>query len=531
MPTSVATLALRIWWPIVAVLAVLGGAAGHVATRDAPYLAATQIRVDTAGFGEVAAESIVQTARVLVDSNLTYRQVVGPAEGAIEELRQRTTVDVIATSSVLEVVVTAQTAEQAEREVDALAEAGIATVRELAAEQFADTIADGADGLAGGGLPDPVAEETRREALGAAVAAQQDTALRLSGSLSRVGEVLPAVREGVGGNLAIVIGLFAGAVVGTSVALLLGVRRRRIKSVKDIRRVAPSLIDCEPFDTVEGVSRVAAQCSRLAHPFVAILALRGGAPLAEEVSAQLGRTLRQDGRRPFQLSPADIRHGYHDGDNPRVGSALERSVGIYTNGHWPPLPAATSAAAILPTLGMPHRATDLAAIGHDLLLAAGEADVRTLQQIAGRPDVVVLVGQVKRVRLGQLADVVEQLRLREPPIVVLLESSAAPAANPSPMAGGGLAPPSAPPEVPEGAMPGGIPAGGPRPHSPTPQPVSPAVELSLQPQPVGPASDRPSPAPRRPSPVPERELQQPEPSESVTAGRTAEAREVTVGDD
>src|SRR4051812_2822764 len=177
---SAALLALRMWWLMIAALVVIGAALGVYAVRDAPYSAVTTLRVDTAGFGEVAQASIVQTARLLVDSNRVYSRVAGNQPGAVEALRQRTTVDIVADSSVLEIGVSAQTPEQAERDVDAIANAAIANFQQLAEEQFDATIRSGQDALSNGRLPDPVAEQARRDGLGTSIAEQQDNALRLS---------------------------------------------------------------------------------------------------------------------------------------------------------------------------------------------------------------------------------------------------------------------------------------------------------------------------------------------------------------
>ncbi|MGQ0576678.1 MAG: hypothetical protein ACT4RN_21130 [Pseudonocardia sp.] len=419
MSASVAMLAVRIWWPVIALLAVLGAAGGYVAAKDAPYAAVTTIRVDTAGFGEVAQESIVETAQLLVDSNRTYAKVVGNTPGAIAEIRQRTRVDAIASSSVLEIVVSAQNPTQAEREVDALAEAAITVVRELAEEQFTASIDDGAVGIANGVLPDAVAEQARRDALGTAIAAQQDNALRLSGSLSRIGEVLPATREGVGIRLASIIGLIAGSVVGVAVTLFIGVGRRRIRSLRDVRTVAPALVDCDPLPTTEGIVRVAAECSRLSHPLVAVLGLRGVGASVHEVSGRLRTELYRDGSRPFRIDDVEVRYAGLGDDRPRfahTATAVPRDSRQRARTH-----SGTAAATVLPALGMPNRAADLVAADADLILVTGEADERMLHQVASRADVVLLVGRRGRTRLAELANVVGELRPPVPPVVVLLD--------------------------------------------------------------------------------------------------------------
>lgn len=426
MSVSVAALALRIWWPVVIVLAILGALGAFVAGRDAPYVAVTTLRVDTAGFGENAQESIVDTSRLLVDSNRTYRKVVGDAPGAIDEIRSRTAVDAIGTSSVLELAVSAQTAEQAEREVDALAEASITSIRELADEQFTGTVRSGRDSLAQGVLDDPAAEQARRDAIGVAIAEQQDNALRLSASLSRIGEVPPATRVGLGVRLAMVIGALVGAIVGIAIALFLGVGRRRTRSLSDVRIVSRGLVDCEPLAKAEGISRVAAECSRLTYPLVVVLALPGAEADVQEVSTELRSELHRDGNRTFRLDYRELRHASGDEPQPAlVGVGNGAAPGNGRPHHRNALPHAeyngSAGSAALPALGMPNRAIGLAEAGADLLLITADADERTLQQVAGRADVVLLVGRRRRTRLGELAKVVDLLRPAHPPVLVLAD--------------------------------------------------------------------------------------------------------------
>ncbi len=83
----------------------------------------------------------------------------------------------------------------------------------------------------------------------------------------------------------------------------------------------------------------------------------------------------------------------------------------------------------MPALGMPNRATDLAAADADILLVTADADERTMQKIAGRADVALLVGRRKSTRLGQLASVVALLRAASPPVVVVSDPRAVPTTN------------------------------------------------------------------------------------------------------
>jgi hypothetical protein len=401
---SAALLALRMWWLVIAAMVVAGAALGVLAVRDSPYAAVTTLRVDTAGFGEVAQQSIVETTRELVDSNRVYAKVVGDAPGAIEELRQRTTVDPVASSSVLEIAVSAQTAEQAEQDVDALAEAAITVIRELADEQYTAAGVAGRQALETGVLPDPVAEQARRDQIGVAIATQQDNALRLSAQLSRIGEVLPATPTGLGSRIAATIGALTGALIGAVLALLLGVGRRRIRRLADVHAVAPGLVPCEPMDYDKGVMRVAAECSRLAHPLVVVLALPGAEDDLKAAVDELRSALYADGNQPFRIDATAALVAETE-QRRRSGPSGQQSPSQLSS----PVPA----------LGMPQRATDLDEANSDTLLVTGEAEDRVVTMIGDRADIILLVAQPRVTRLGQLARITTGLGDGRPPVVVL----------------------------------------------------------------------------------------------------------------
>lgn len=456
VPASGALLALRLWWPIVVVLAVVGAGFGLYSVQGRPYAAVTNLRVDTAGFGEVAQRSIMETARALVDSNPVYTKVVGESPEAVEALRQRSAVTVVSQSSILQITVSAQTPEQAERDADAMANAAIQNFRELADVQFDSSVESGVRGLNTGRLPDPVAEQARRDRVGAAIAEQQDNALRLSGQLSRIGEILPAEPVGVGPNLSILIGLFGGTLAGAVIALLLGVGRRKIRAMRDLRAVAPSLIDCEPLDGSEGAARVAARCSLLDHPLVVVLALPGAADEAELVHDQLRTELHRDGRRLFVVTGEDLQliapnnrelvelevgellpmpaavpvvtggaAAEQDTEDGYRAEAAGPETSTHGNGVRPhPNGYADSAsAAFLPALGLPKRAVDLAESDADMLLVLGSADGATIARVAERAELVLLVAAAGRTTVGELSRACGALSEGKRPVVVLVDGA------------------------------------------------------------------------------------------------------------
>ncbi len=178
---SAALLAMRMWWPIIVIFAVLGVAGGMLAIRDAPYAAVTAVRVDTAGFGEVAQQSIVETSRLLVDSNRTYSKVVGESPGAIEEIRQRTAVEASRHRPCWR---SACPPRPPGRPNGRWMRSPRQRSRSSASSPTSSSTGPSRAASAGwppAASPDAVAENARRDALGTAIAEQQDNALRLSG--------------------------------------------------------------------------------------------------------------------------------------------------------------------------------------------------------------------------------------------------------------------------------------------------------------------------------------------------------------
>jgi hypothetical protein len=399
--TSVALMALRVWWALVLVMTVVGAAVGLLAVRNAPYQAVTSLRVDTAGFAEVAQESIVQTSRLLVDSDRMYAKVVGNDPIAIDELRSRTTVDIVLTSSVLQITVTAKTAAQAEHDVDAIAKASINNVQELAEIQFNSIVKNGQDALATGKLVDPVAEQARRDAVGKAIAAQQDNALRLSAQLSRIGAVLPATPVGLSRTTAMLLGAVAGGVAGALLALFLGPGRRRISRPAHLRVLSQTLVPSHPVAAEDVGPRVASEASRISHALVVVLALPKAERILDLVAGDILRELHADGSRAFVLGDEDVR---------RTASLQEPETSALGSRALPGGPA----------LGLPRRRADLEAAAADVLFVSGRADEYTLGTVAARADIVVLVGRYRQTSVRALAAAADQLGSSQLPLVVFL---------------------------------------------------------------------------------------------------------------
>jgi hypothetical protein len=404
LPASFSVLALRTWWPVVFMLSVLGAAFGVYAASSVSYSATALLRVDVST-NPVQSQQIVSTAFQLVDSDPVYTLVVGDSRNAVNELRSRTTVGIRDAGAVLFVTVVAPTAEQAERDTDGFADAAVGFARQLAQEQFATVTRLGAASLKEGVLPDPEAEANRRDRVGTNLADGQDYALRQERFVTRLGGVQTPQPLGVSTTLAAPLGAAGGALLGFVAALGLGVRRRHVRYIADLRPVLPGVRAFTADNQRDGLLRIAARSATLHEPLVAVVAMR----TAEQALAGVVEDL-QDLLRAEQMTWTDV-----DADD--LAASPDRAARLK------PL--------ALETYPSPAR--------RHLTLVTGTADPSTVPQIAARADLIVLVVPLHRARLGEVAALYDELR-DSSPILVLTKPprrTSGPSAPAGDKAGGG----------------------------------------------------------------------------------------------
>ncbi len=391
-PASMTFLALRMWWPMVATLTVVGAVLGVLAPFNAPYAAKSLLRVDTSG-NEAQSTPIVATAVQLVGADPVYAAVVGDSTAAMADLRGRTVVAVEDVAGIISISVAAPTAEQANRDADDVATKSVEYVQALAQEQLATVTRTGQDAVAEGGLRDPEAEFRRRQALGAAIGERQELARQGASFLTRIGGVQPAARVGLGVTLAGPVGALVGALIGAIAALLLGVRRRRVRRLADVRAVIPEIPAYGPVSQSDGIAWVAARCARLDTPMIALLALHGAESQLRKIATQLKYQLRTDAMRWVEIEADDLDRVSTNGRAP-VGSADPRELSVR------------------------RRASALAESEANMVLVIGMARGPSIARLSARADIVLLVGEVGRTRLGALATTCARLAPSSPVILL-----------------------------------------------------------------------------------------------------------------
>lgn len=416
-PGSFSLLALRMWWPIVAASAVLGTAVGVVAAEGAPYSATAYVRVDTTA-NPIQSLQIVSTALQLLDSDPIYTRVVGDSRAALNELRARTTIGVRDAGEVLSITIVAPTPEQAEVETERFAAESLSYLQVRADEQFAAVTLLGQQALADGALPNPEAEEFRLQRVGTNLADGQDSAFRISLFWTRLGGVQTPVKLGLSTMLAGPVGAVVGALVGFVGALVLGVRRRRVRSVSDLAPIGPAIKAYDPQEQSDGLMRVAARCATLDRPLVAVLAFQGAEANLGHVRADLKRHLRSEERSWLEVDPDDLGRFSATG--------MPRAEGSQNgNGH-------QVASRVEDLSARSARGRLLAASDADVMLMSGIVDRAAINHAAARADVVVLVGRRRRTRFGELSAACAELADLAPVVIIGPQSVPGPGDGPVP---------------------------------------------------------------------------------------------------
>lgn len=294
--------AARHWWPLVVIPALLGAMFGVWSSSTSPYTSTVLLQVNASSPQGQTNETAAQTALRIIESDEVFnraREVLGESGAG---LRARTELARITDTELLSVQVSAPTAEQAERETDAVTAAGLEVIQALAQQQFDAIDQAGGRALGDGVLDDGAAELARLQALGQAAANRQDAAQIASLLLTRVGEPQAAYQTGLGATTAGAIGLLVGLIPGIVLAVLYGRRFGRVRRPAD---VLEAIARAEVRDR-SGITRIAGRCAGRPAPLIGMLSMSGARAELTELTAFLDTELRTDDRRPYILWSGDL---------------------------------------------------------------------------------------------------------------------------------------------------------------------------------------------------------------------------------
>lgn len=216
--------------------AVLGGSAGMAAQPSSESLLGVQ-STETDGAG---LQRLVESAVQELNTTEIYATAAKASGVDADSLRQRTRIAAVPDSQILSVTVTAPTAGQAAAESRAISDAGVQASQDRTKAEL-KRLTDATLKL----MSDPAsratddrAERARVARLGDELAANQSALVRGSNQLTLLqsGEATSTVASPL---LLAGMGLVGGVLLGLALALLLGARRGKIQSTRELHQLYP----------------------------------------------------------------------------------------------------------------------------------------------------------------------------------------------------------------------------------------------------------------------------------------------------
>jgi hypothetical protein len=394
---SFTALALRAWWPVVVVLAVVGFGVGMYSVGVASYSATALLRVDVST-NPLQSKEIISTAQVLVDSDPVYFRATDGTREAADALRARTSVGVVSDGEVLKVTVVAPTAAAATAQTNKMADAAVTQAQALSVDQFNRVTKLAQDSLKNGALADVDSEKQRREHVGQNLADAQSAASRSSDLLTRIGGVQAPVAMGLPPRLAGPLGALIGALLGFAASLMLGVRRNRVRRPGDLKVVDPRLRVYGPDEIDNGLMRVAARCATLDRPLVAVLALPAAENSLPMVLDRFDRHLLNESLRRIDVDAEDLGRGT---------AVVDRARPSWSGGDGHGLPARIERGPILD------------AASADVIVVSGSAGPRIAHEAGARAEAVIVVGKLQSSRLKEFSALYPEISDSSPMVLLV----------------------------------------------------------------------------------------------------------------
>lgn len=243
--------ALRRWIIIPIVLGLLGAAAGLVAGTMAKPSAEALLRVESAATDGTAMKIVQESTMLELDTAPMYNAAAQESGTTPTNLRARTQIAAVPDSQLISITVTADTAEQAVTQADAIATTAIEANQSRIEAELDQVTAATRNLITGNTLTDSNAEQARVTRLGDTLGQNQSNLVVGSRNLvllhsAEAASLLPSPA------LLGALGLVAGGLLGGVVALLLGARRGTIQTVKEMHQLYPnaSVVDRLDLETV-----------------------------------------------------------------------------------------------------------------------------------------------------------------------------------------------------------------------------------------------------------------------------------------
>jgi len=258
-PAPAVTSLLRVRWPWLAAGVYLGATVGALAvgtTGGAGFRATSvmQIAASTPDGNRVA--QLGQSAQLLGRSVPVLEAAADERGTTLGDLTRRSAVTYQPSTDLVQVSVLSDTPQDAVRDANALAEAMVQVSGARAQERLETLREEGDRVLSDDALSDAQAEQARRGALGAAVAARQDEAIASANVVALFEPARGARPAGLSRVVAGALGGVGGLLLAAAGILVLGARRLRIRDSGGLALLAPEVASGSPRVAEEQAGRL-----------------------------------------------------------------------------------------------------------------------------------------------------------------------------------------------------------------------------------------------------------------------------------
>ena len=243
--------ALRRWILVPIALAFVGAFAGLFVGSIAKPSAEALLRVDSSAVDGTAMKMVQESTMLEMDTAPIYGAAADATGTTPADLRARTQLAAVPDSQLITVTVTAETPEEATAQADAITDAAIKTNQERIDRELEELTDSTRDLITDSKLTDQSAEQARVTRLGDTLGQNQSNLVVGSRNLVLVHgaestSLLPST------PLLGAFGLVVGALIGGVIALLLGARRGRIQSARELQQLYPnaSVVDVLDLESV-----------------------------------------------------------------------------------------------------------------------------------------------------------------------------------------------------------------------------------------------------------------------------------------
>lgn len=388
----------RLRWLWILIAALLGGALSILLSAGpATYTSTATLQLNDSSGDSTRVKQIGQTVERTATSMVVINRAAKARDSDANNLAARTSALWQTDTDIVAITVSGSDPNAIVKDANAVVTSLTKFYNTQTQQQITELGNQGNALLSSGKLDDNQAETARKAGVGAAVATQQGDAAAGSTTVTRLDSANPAVATGLSLPVALVLGLFVGAVLSAALALQLPFRRRKVRRAAEV----PVLLN-----GVRGVAQAENGAAEVAGLFLeserldlAVVAMPGAEDSATSFGNDVMRLLRAHGVSTGLVEATD---------NPGMTSPRRDGSSIYSN------------LAAFHLLGQSGRSGARRELRASSLVLVATARAEALALLAGQGDVLaVVLSRSGRQRTTDLQSVLTQLRHSDPSVVLL----------------------------------------------------------------------------------------------------------------